>query len=76
MTATKTVKLSSVYAKYATKRSIDTTRAAKLVRSRMRSNFDRVCELDPNIAKAKEKANDGNRWPADISKDLADFLTA
>lgn len=71
-----TVTLSSVYAKYASKRDIDTTRAAKLVRARLRSNFDKVCELDPNIAKIKSKANDGNRWPADISKPLAEFLTA
>lgn len=70
------VTLSSVYAKYATKRGIDTTRAAKLVRARMRSNFDKVIELDARIAKVKSKPNDGNRWPATISKGLADYLTA
>lgn len=74
--APKTVKLSAVYATYAAKRDIDTTRAAKLVRARLRSNFDKVVTLDPNIAKVKSKANDGNRWPAEISKALADFITA
>lgn len=74
--APKTVKLSAVYATYAAKRDIDTTRAAKLVRARLRSNFDQVVKLDPNIAKVKSKANDGNRWPAEISKALADFITA
>lgn len=75
-TNTTTVKLSAVYAKYATKRDIDTTRAAKLVRARLRSNFPKVIELDPSIAKVKSKANDGNRWPAEISKPLADFILA
>lgn len=71
-----TVTLSSVYAKYAAKRSIDTTRAAKLVRARLRTNFAKVCELDPNVAKVKSKANDGNRWPSTISKSLAEFLNS
>src|SRR6185312_7114965 len=35
------VKLSSVYATYAQKHDIDTTSAAKRVRSRMRANFDK-----------------------------------
>ena len=70
------VTLSSVYAKHAAKRSIDTTRAAKLVRSRLRSNFAKVCELSPNVTKVKQSANDGNRWPSHITKDLADFLNA
>lgn len=73
---TPNVKLSAVYAKYASKRSIDTTRAAKQVRSRMRTNFAKVCDLDPNIAKVKGAANDGNRWPDEVTKALADYLTA
>jgi hypothetical protein len=70
------VKLSSVYASQAAKRNIDTTRAAKLVRSRLRGNFAKVCELSPNIAQVKTSSNDGNRWPAEITKELADFLTS
>lgn len=70
------VTLSSVYAKKAAKLNIDTTRAAKLVRSKLRSNFTKVCELSPNVTQAKQAANDGNRWPTHITKDLADFLNA
>lgn len=69
------VTLSSVYAKVAAKRNIDTTRAAKLVRSRMRSNFDKVCELSPNVKDAKKSANDGSRWPSHVTRELYDFLT-
>lgn len=69
-----TVKLSSVYAKRAQDGNIDTTRAAKLIRARMRANFDKMCELSPNIAKAKQSANDGNRWPTDITREASDFL--
>lgn len=68
------VTLSSVYAAKANKSGIDTTRAAKLVRSRLRSNFAEVCKLDPSIAKAKKAANDGNRWPTHITRDLARFI--
>lgn len=69
-----TVKLSSIYATVASRKGIDTTRAAKLVRSRLRSNFEKVCELSPNVTQAKQHANDGNRWPADVTQDLADFI--
>lgn len=68
------VTLSSVYAAKASKSGIDTTRAAKLVRSRLRGNFAEVCKLDPGVAKAKKAANDGNRWPTHITRDLAKFI--
>jgi hypothetical protein len=72
--APETVKLSSIYAMVAAKKNIDTTRAAKLVRSRLRSNFAKVCELSPNVTQAKQSHNDGNRWPTDVSRDLAEFI--
>lgn len=72
--ASDNVKLSSIYAAVASRKSIDTTRAAKLVRSRLRSNFDKVCELSPNVTQAKQSANDGNRWPAEVTRELADFI--
>lgn len=82
MTATKTrtkkasdtIKISALYSAVASQKSIDTTRAAKLVRSRLRSNFAKVCEVSPNVAKAKSSANDGNRWPAEVSRDVADVI--
>lgn len=73
---TSMVTLSSVYAKVAAKRSIDTTRAAKLVRSRLRSNFAEVCKLSPNVTKVKQAANDGNRWPSEVTRELSDFILA
>lgn len=45
-------------------RGIDTSRAAKEIRGKLRANFDTVCKMDPTILKAKSAANDGNRWPA------------
>lgn len=45
-------------------RGIDTSRAAKEIRGKLRANFDTVTKLDPSILKAKKAANDGNRWPA------------
>lgn len=45
-------------------RGIDVSRAAKDVRGRLRANFAAIVKLDPNVAKVKTAANDGNRWPA------------
>lgn len=68
------VTMSSVYATYAQRHDIDTTAAGKRVRSRLRANFAKVCELDANVAKAKTSANDGNRWPKHVTPALADFV--
>jgi hypothetical protein len=68
------VSLSSVYATYAARHDIDTTNAAKRVRSRLRANFAKVCELSPNVTQAKQSANDGNRWPSHVTNDLAEFI--
>lgn len=72
--AAKTVTLSSIYATVASRKGIDTTRAAKLVRSRLRGNFEKVCELSPNVKAVKQSANDGNRWPTEVTTDLQDFI--
>lgn len=56
-------------------RGIDTATAAKEVRGRLRANFDAVCKLDPSIKKSKERANDGNRWPAMNAK-VYGFVTS
>lgn len=53
-----------IIAKHATARKIDTTRAGKEVRAKARREFDKLCKLDPSLAKVKSAANDGNRWPA------------
>lgn len=68
------VKLSSIYARVASKKNIDTTRAAKLVRAKARANFDEIVKLSPNVKQSKQSANDGNRWPESLSSDAATFL--
>jgi hypothetical protein len=35
-----------------------------------------VCKLDPSIRKAKDAANDGNRWPAMNEKVYAFVLSS
>jgi hypothetical protein len=70
------VTLSSIYASRAAKRDSNTTDAAKLVRSQLRSNFAKVCELSPNIRDHKKEANDGNRWPTHVTSALAEYLNA
>lgn len=73
-TTVETVTLSSIYAGHAASKKIDTTNAAKRVRSRMRANFDKVCELSPNVKDHKQAANDGKPWPKDVSVELRDFI--
>jgi len=68
------VPLSAVYVAKAKARDIDTTKAAKLVRAKLRANFSAVCKLDPRIAKAKSSANDGNRWPTHVTRDVAELV--
>jgi hypothetical protein len=53
-----------IIAAHAKRRNIDTTRAGKEVRAKARREFDKLCKLDPALAKVKSAANDGNRWPA------------
>ncbi len=62
--ADKTFTVSQLAAMYAADRDIDTSRAGKMIRSKLRANFDTVCKLDPSVRKIKSNANDGNRWPA------------
>lgn len=57
----------------AKQRGIDESRAAKEVRGRLRANFAHVCKLDPSIARVKERANDGNRWPV-LNRKVAEFI--
>lgn len=60
----------------ATMRGIDSSRAAKEVRGKLRANFADIVKLDPRIAKVKTRANDGNRWPAVNGKVAAVALAA
>lgn len=71
-----TVTLSSVYASHAAKRNSNTTDAAKLVRSKLRGNFENACKLSPNIKDHKQAPNDGKPWPKEITRELAEMLLA
>jgi hypothetical protein len=48
----------------AKQRGISADKAAKEVRGILRANFNVITKLDPSITKVKDRANDGNRWPA------------
>lgn len=61
-------------AKVASKKGIDTTKAAKLVRSKLRANFDVVAKNDATVRNAKSAANDGNRWPTNMNASTFAFV--
>ena len=67
--------LSNVIVAYAKAKNIDDmTKAGKLVRARLRANFGTVVKLSPNVAKVKQSANDGNRWPSLTRECVRDVL--
>ncbi len=72
--AVKTYTVGVMATTLAGKRNIDATKAAKLVRSKLRANFAAVAAADPVVAQAKSAANDGNRWPA-MNADVFAFVT-
>lgn len=55
--------VSAIAVQRAANTGTDPVRAGKEVRSRLRANFAKVLELQPEIANVKTAANDGNRWP-------------
>lgn len=72
--ARKDVTLSSCHVKFGARKGVDVTRAAKLNRSYMRSNYDALLKLWPAL-RASHKANrDGNRWPDTIPAKVADMI--
>jgi hypothetical protein len=76
MSQSKSVQFSSLHVRYANKAGIDVTRAAKLNRSFVRSNFDAIVKHWPEL-KATQKINrDGNRYPVTIPTNVADAILA
>jgi hypothetical protein len=74
-TKRESVTVTDIARKRAKARGISEDKAAKEVRGILRANFDVVTKLDPSIVKVKERANDGNRWPAmrvDVDKFVND----
>lgn len=74
MSASKTYSVSQMAVAVAKQKNIDTTKAAKLVRSKLRANFADVRLNCPNVAKAKKAANDGNRWPTNMDASVFAFV--
>jgi hypothetical protein len=70
----KVVKLSSCHVRFATSKGIDVTRAAKLNRSYIRSNFDTVVKMWPELRKSQKQNRDSNRYPDTIPAKLADMI--
>jgi hypothetical protein len=68
-----TVKLANVITTYAERRGIETSKAGKAIRSRLRSHFDDYQERFNYPGDGKEN-RDGNRWPADMPRELAKEL--
>lgn len=66
---------SAAIATYAKAKGIDTTRAGKLYRSRLRSNFARIAKNDPKHYGAKgsvkREANDRRPWASQSRTTLA-----
>ena len=70
----KPVAFSSIHVRFATLKGVDVTRAAKLNRSYIRSNFDTLVKEWPEL-RASQKANrDNNRYPATIPAHVADAI--
>lgn len=70
--ATKTVALATVVARHAERRGIETTKAGKAIRSKLRAHYDDYGKRFNYPGDAKEN-RDGNRWP-DMPVELAKEL--
>ena len=70
----KPVKTSSLHVRYANVKGIDVTRAAKLNRSYMRSNWDALVKVWPDLRKSQKVNRDGNRWPETCPAHVADMI--
>lgn len=71
MSEVKSVLFSSLHVQYAEAKSIDTTRAAKLNRTFVRSNFDALASHWPELKAAGKSNRDGNRYPSTLPRDVA-----
>jgi len=72
--ATKSVQFSSIHVKFANANGIDVTKAAKLNRSFIRSNFDKLVTHWPELKAAQKVNRDGNRYPVTIPENVANAI--
>jgi hypothetical protein len=70
----KQVRFSTIHVKFAAAKGIDVTRAAKLNRSYVRSNFDAIAKQWPELRKSQKVNRDSNRYPEMIPAKLADAI--
>lgn len=69
------VTFSSVIASYAKTRGIDTTRAGKAIRSKIRAMGDaEVSKAWPAFRKSQKQLRDGNRYPTTMPRAFAERL--
>ena len=70
----KDVPFSSCHVRFAQTKGIDVTRAAKLNRSYVRSNFDVLVKQWPALRASQKKNRDNNRYPEMIPAHVADAI--
>ena len=70
------VAFSSIHVRTAKARNVDVTRAAKLNRTFIRTNFDSLVPLWPELKKSGKDNRDGNRYPTTIPAKVADMIVA
>jgi hypothetical protein len=70
----KDVPFSSCHVRFASSKGIDVTRAAKLNRSYVRSNFDTLVKQWPALRASQKKNRDNNRYPEMIPAHVADQI--
>jgi hypothetical protein len=72
--APRNVAFSSIHVQFAKRKGVDVTKAAKLNRSYIRSNFDAVAKVWPELRKAQKVNRDGNRYPTVIPAKVATMI--
>lgn len=70
----KDVPFSSIHVRFATAKGIDVTRAAKLNRSYVRSNYDTLLKSWPALKASQKQNRDNNRYPDTIPAKVADAI--
>lgn len=70
----KSVPFSNIHVAFGKAKGVDVTRAAKLNRSYIRSNFDDVCRVWPELRTSHKANRDGNRYPQTIPANVADMI--
>lgn len=70
------VPFSSLHVTFAKAKNIDTTKAGKLNRSFIRSNFEEIVKVWPELKVMGKNNRDGNRYPPTIPTTVANAIVA